>query len=442
MLRKSKKRTVLLILSLGLIFGACGVFDDIVFEETTDGEPADTNPPTTGNEPETSGEAGESSYETADCPIDIPNGYNIACGYLTVPENRTKANSPTINLAVAIVYAENREAAESNAPVVYLAGGPGGSALDDFVADPEGWNYPFLRTRDLILVDQRGTGHSEPTLNCHEFQTANDNQNPDALCYDRLVGEGIDISGYNTRENGADIAALREALGYAEWDLMGISYGTRLALEVMGSHPQGIRAVILDSVFPPNADTPVDEVYSVTDALTELFADCNRDEYCSELYPNLEAVFLDTVQRLNADESAPIFGDDLVFSLSNAFSDTSLIPLIPYVIYEVSEGNYDALDEISAEDGASRYLYQGGDEDFSDSEGMFNAVICYDEYAQGDYDRVESAVVGNIPVELEGALLQTTFDLTQLCSYWNPRQAVDNSAVSQQHPNPYPGRAI
>jgi pimeloyl-ACP methyl ester carboxylesterase len=202
----------------------------------------------------------------------------------------------------------------------------------------------------------------------------------------------------------------------------------------MKSHPQGIRAVILDSVFPPNADTPVDEVYSVTDALTQLFADCERDEYCRDNYPDLEAVFLETVQTLNDDDSAPIYGDDLVFALSSAFSDTSLIPLIPYVIYEVSEGNYDALDEISEEGGASRRLYQGGDEDFSDSEGMYNAVICYDEYAEGDYDRVESAVVGNIPVELEGALLQTTFDLTNVCSYWNPRDAVDNSAVSSSIP--------
>jgi pimeloyl-ACP methyl ester carboxylesterase len=317
--------------------------------------------------------------------------------------------------------------------VVYLAGGPGGSALDDFAADPEGWNYPFLETRDLILIDQRGTGHSEPTLDCPEFQTADDDENPDQLCYDRLVDEGIDLAGYNTRENAADIAALREALVYAEWDFLGISYGTRLALEIMRNHPQGIRAVVLDSVFPPNADTPVDEVYSVTDALNELFADCNQDEYCQEFYPDLEAVFLETVQRLNEDETAEIFGDDLVFALSNASSDTSLIPLLPYVIYEVSEGNYDALDEISEEGGSSRRLYQS-DEDFSDSEGMFNAVICYDEYAQGDYERVESAVVGSIPVELEGALLQSTFDLTQLCSYWNPRQTVDNSAVSSAIP--------
>lgn len=370
-----------------------------------------------------------SNFEASDCPFELPNGYDIECGYLTVPENRTLAGSPDIQLVVAIVYAPDSEAAANNAPVIYLAGGPGGSALDDFAADPEEWRYPFLQTRDLILLDQRGTGYSEPTLDCPEFDSADEDESPDELCYERLVAEGIDLAAYNTRENAADVAALREALGIAEWDLLGISYGTRLALEVMRNHPEGVRSVVLDSPFPPNADTPVDEVYSVTDALAELYADCAQDAYCQETYPDLEAVFLETVQRLNEDETAEIFGDDLVFALSDAFSDTDLIPLIPYVIYEVANDNFDALMEIATEDGYSRLVYQAQGADVSDSEGMFNAVICYDEYVDGDYERVESAVVGTIPVELEGALLQTTFDLTQLCAYWNPMESVDNTAV-------------
>jgi hypothetical protein len=182
----------------------------------------------------------------------------------------------------------------------------------------------------------------------------------------------------------------------------------------------------------------VDEVYSFTDALTELFADCERDAYCRENYPDLETVFLDTVQRLNEDETAEIFGDDLVFALSSAFSDTALIPLLPYVIYEVANDNFDALDEISAEGdfakGDFAQLRYQDEADRSDSEGMYNSVICHDEYALGDYERVETAVVGTIPVELEGALLQSTFDLVSLCEYWNPMTAVDNTAVSSSIP--------
>ncbi len=423
------KKFGLLLLFLSLLLNACedvsdeyveDIFDEPVSDKVDDG--AEDVGVDTAVSPSTS------TFQFTDCPFDAPGG-DIECGTLTVPEDRSDASAPTIELAVAIVAAPD---GATEPPFVYLAGGPGGSGIDDYIADPEGWNYPFLQNRDLILLDQRGTGYSEPTLDCPEFAEVDAQDNPDALCYDRLLDEGINLMAYNTQENGTDVADLRLALGIEEWDLLGISYGTRLALEVMRNHPAGVRAVILDSPFPPNADTPVDEVYSFTDALTQLFADCERDDYCRENYPDLENVFLDTVQRLN-DEGGEIFGDDLVFALSSAFSDTSLIPLLPYVIYEVANDNFDALDEISAEGDFARTHYQD-DEDRSDSEGMYNSVICHDEYALGDYERVETAVSGNIPVELEGALLQSTFDLVSLCEYWNPMTAVDNTAVSSKIP--------
>ncbi len=424
-------------LSLLLLFGLFLTACDDSYSEFDDEYTDSYNEPV--SDESTAADVGETAvspltnsgqFTSEPCSFNVPGGYDIECGTLTVPENRTAANTPNIQLAVAIVHTAD---GAQDAPIIYLAGGPGGSAIDDFVADPEGWEYTFLRSRDLILLDQRGTGYSQPSLDCPEFTEAGDEDNPDQLCFDRLTASNIDLAAYNTRENAADVAALRDALGIAEWDLLGISYGTRLALDVMRYHPQGVRTVILDSPFPPNADTPVDEIYSVTDALSELFADCTRDAYCSDQYPDLETVFLETVDRLNADETAEIYGDDLVFALSSAFSDTSLIPLLPYVIYEVANDNYAALDEIAEDAGYGRPRYQGG-EDRSDSEGMFNSVICHDEMALGDYERVETAVVGNIPVELEGALLQNTYDIAQLCEYWNPMEQVDNTAVSSSIP--------
>lgn len=395
--------------------------DESDFTDPID-EPADTAV-TTGRDAADLG-----LFEYTECPFDSDDA--VECGWLTVPEEHGRSDSPTLLLAVAIVPAANGSSAP---PVIYLAGGPGGSALDDYAADPDGWDYPFLQDRDLILLDQRGTGYSIPSLDCPEFAEVDATENPDALCYDRLVDEGINFDAFNTRENAADVAMLRTALGLNEWDLLGISYGTRLALEVMASHPAGVRAVILDSPFPRNADTPVEEIYSLTDALTELFADCERDAYCADNYPDLENVFLDTVADLNADETAEIYGDDLVFAVSAAFSDTELIPLIPYVIYEVANGNFDALDELGSGDGYVRQFQDDGS-DRSDSEGMYNSVICHDEFTPDDYDRVETAVVGTIPPELEGALLQSTFDQVQLCEFWNPKASVDNTAVSSPIP--------
>lgn len=431
------KKLGLLLLCLSLMLMACEDVSDEFVQDIyeSDGEEAEFEDEANFENDLIDDEATDTAvtmpgtFQDANCPFRTPLGSDIECGYLSVPEDRSSASSPTIRLAVALVPAPNGSKAP---PVLYLAGGPGGSALDDYAADPESWEYDFLQNRDLILLDQRGTGYSEPSLDCPEFAEVAEQENPDALCYDRLSEDGINLDAYNTAENAADVADLRLALGLAEWDLLGISYGTRLALEVMRSHPEGVRAVILDSPFPPNADTPVEEIFSLTDALTELYADCERDKYCGEEYPDLEAVFLETIRRLNEDEGE-VFGDDLVFALSEAFSDTELIPLLPYVIYEVADGNFAALDEISADDGFARSRYQD-DEDRSDSEGMYNSVICHDEFAVGDYERVETAVVGKIPAELEGALLQSTFDQVQLCEYWNPMTTVDNTAVASNIP--------
>ncbi len=198
----------------------------------------------------------------------------------------------------------------------------------------------------------------------------------------------------------------------------------------MRSHPEGVRSALLDSPFPPNADTPVDEVFVVLEAFEQLLADCEADAYCSENYPDLAGTFLDTVAALNADPG-DVTGDDLVLGLYNAFQDPGSIPLIPWVIYEVASGNTGALDEIATGGGAYRYQ---ADEDVSDSEGLYFSVMCHDEYAIGDFERAEAAAVGVVPPELESALLQGTFEVTSTCSYWNAQQAVDDSPVVSDIP--------
>jgi pimeloyl-ACP methyl ester carboxylesterase len=313
---------------------------------------------------------------------------------------------------------------------MYLEGGPGGSAIDGLDADPESWEYPFLEGRELVLLDQRGTGYSQPTLDCPEITDDALPGEAERACFERLTAEGIDIGAYTTAESAADVATLRTVLGVSEWDLLGISYGTRLALEVMRSYPEGVRSAVLDSPFPPNVDLPVAETFVVLEAFEQLLADCEAEDYCSENYPDLAGTFLDTVAALNADP-VDITGDDLVLGLYNAFQDPGSIPLIPWVIYEVASGNTGALDEIAGGEGFRRF--QAAD-DVSDSEGMYFSVMCHDEYAVGDFERAEVAAVGTVPPELESALLQGTFEVTSTCSYWNPREAVDDSPVVSDIP--------
>lgn len=402
--------------------------------EAASSSSAETTGSTVVNPTRAIAQAGE-EFQWTECPNDVPASVQVDCGFLTVPENRSKPTSPAIQLAVAIRYAPDGPG--SSPPIVYLAGGPGGSALDDFLADPESWDYPFSRDRDLIFVDQRGTGYSTPTLDCPELADATDgsSDNPERNCHARLVSAGIDLTAYNSAENAADIAALRNTLGYPEWNLLGISYGTRLALTIMRDHPQGIRSVVLDSPFPPNADTPVDEALGAMDSLNVLFDDCARDPDCNDAFPDLRGLFLETVARLNDDPIDDFYGDDLVFAITEAINASELIPLLPLAIYEVADGNLDILDELSGDEGSGRHSFQE-ELDRSDSEGMYNAVICHDEYAFNDYDNVEGQVLGQIPAELEAALLNSVFELYQVCDYWGAgaAAAIENEAVVSDIP--------
>jgi pimeloyl-ACP methyl ester carboxylesterase len=412
-----------------LLLAACG--DPEEERPLFDDEPAAAPAGPADNRPVESGATAEES----DCPFDEPAGYAIRCGYLMVPENRSRPDSPTIELAYAIVEAA---VDEGRPPIIYLAGGPGGSGIDDFVADPEGWQYPFTETRDLILLDQRGTGYSWPTLDCPEMAEEMDlfDTRPEESCHERLLDEGIDLAAYNTAENAADVADLRAALGIDSWDLLGISYGTRLALNVMRDYPAGVRSAVLDSVFPPNADTPGDEALAPLWSLERLFADCAADAFCQEYYPGLEAVFLEAVAALNDSPVDGVTGDGFFSSVTSALNDTSLIPLVPYVIYAVYDGDMAALDEIAPDGGGSaRPRFQDG-EDRSDSEGMYNSVICRDEYVFNDYETVEAAVVGSVPVELEAALLEPVADLFRVCSFWQAGAAgaIENDPVFSDIP--------
>lgn len=263
--------------------------------------------------------SGASMYAAAPCPNPIyPGaaafdlGAGVECGYLTVPENRARPNGRTIRLAVARARATSPNPAPD--PLVYLAGGPGGSGLISAASRIEaGWN----RDRDVIFLDQRGTWKSDPLLSCPEIDTfmaewvglssfdAATTQRSGAAaraCRDRLAASGVDLSAYNTTENAADVAELRTALGVAEWNLYGVSYGTDLALQTLRDHPEGIRSVVLDSVVPPQTNLLLSFWPSAASGITALVDACTAQPACRSTYPTLRA---DIVRLANELGAAP-----------------------------------------------------------------------------------------------------------------------------------------
>ncbi|MFF3209632.1 alpha/beta fold hydrolase [Streptomyces sp. NPDC002886] len=232
------------------------------------------------------------------------------CGVLEVPENRDRPDGRTIRLAVAVIPSVSAEPAPD--PVVFMAGGPGGEVFDDI---------PFLvssglnKDRDLVVMAQRGNLYDQPNLACPEldhfyarsvglpsYAPQTEGLMADAVkrCRDRLTADGTDLGAYNSTENAADFADLRTALGFKQWNVYGHSYGSNLALTYLRLHPQGIRAVALDSAAPAQFVSLPFAWANAREGLDNLFKACEAEPRCKSRYPDLERTLNEQVRKLEA----------------------------------------------------------------------------------------------------------------------------------------------
>lgn len=202
-------------------------------------------------------------FEPSPCPDTLPALKHARCGFLVVPENRAEPGGRARRNIVAIVPAVSKTPEPS--PVVYLTGGPGGIALLEAQRLIEaGLN----REHVLILMNQRGTFETVPELTCPRVDkfnaravgrrldsdaTRRDHVAATAACRRHLINKGIDLGAYNTLENAADFADLRRVLGYDDYNLYGVSYGTDLALTILRRHPEGFAVSFSTQLSPRNA---------------------------------------------------------------------------------------------------------------------------------------------------------------------------------------------
>jgi len=391
-----------------------------------------------------------SKFKPAECQFEAPFTMDMQCGFLTVPEDRSRENSPEIQLHFAIVHSENPNPAPD--PIVILHGGPGGYTLDMLHYWLSIFGYPHL-DRDLIILDQRGIGYSTPSLNCPEaqdqwfqdwtkdlsMQEADQNYNR-ALkaCYDRLLGEGINPSTYTTAANATDLEDLRLTLGYSEWNLYGSSYGTRLALTSMRDHPAGLRSVILDSVFPPQADLYSSIPADMERSLELVFSSCASDPACHQAYPDLEAAFYKLVTQLDAQPKAfklyrssthsfynmLLNGDRFIWAVFQLLFMTDQIRLLPWHIYSFLQGETARFTEVLTWSIVS---------DDSWSEGMYYSIQCNEEEPFSSQEMLESANM-NVTARLVEAF--NPGQIYQICSDWEttPAPSLESEAVTSDIP--------
>lgn len=253
----------------------------------------------------------------AECWFKAPDKVSTRCYRLSVPESRAGRSEVTLELPVVVISLPATRKRED--PVVYLAGGPGDGAWLDAGRIDFWWEFAaenaWVNERDLVLMDQRGTGLSQPRMDCPEQEMVqirslsfglNRQAAREALvqaaadCRARVEREGHDPLSYTSRDSATDLHDLMTALKLREWNVYGLSYGTRLALTYARDYPHDLRSLILDSVYLPESAFLEDDAWRTDRAFRVLFDGCRRSKECDKWYPNLEQRLVALVEKLNA----------------------------------------------------------------------------------------------------------------------------------------------
>lgn len=312
-------------------------------------------------------------------------GESAWCGTYEVWENREARSGRRIGLNVVVLPARTSPAAPD--ALVWLDGGPGAAATESgpglagaFAAARE--------TRDMLLVDQRGTGRSHP-LDCPgpsadaPLQAHFEEFLPPAEVRACLAAQDADVRMYTTPIAMDDLDEVRQALGYEQLDLFGGSYGTRAGLIYMRRHPASVRVSVLKGVAPTNMRNPLPFAKALEWGLEGVFTACREEAACAAAFPDLEGDWARVVARFAAGPatatvtydgrteevtiSKGVFADGLRHILYSVGAST----ILPRIIHEAAGGDFSTF--------AARELEQAIG--FADalSNGMFMTVTCSED---------------------------------------------------------------
>ncbi|MEZ5966273.1 MAG: alpha/beta fold hydrolase [Planctomycetota bacterium] len=235
--------------------------------------------------------------------LDRASGERVRVGELTVPEDRAHPRRRALHLRVVVVPA--RAAEPRPDPIYFLAGGPGQAATTMVAMFARSW---MREERDIVLVDQRGTGRSNP-LRVDTPGSADDPAGylewmfapePFRAALSQLETHA-DLRCYTTEIAMDDLDAVRQALGHTQINLMGGSYGTRAALVYMRRHREHVRAAVLDGVAPIAFENPLHHARSAQDGFETLVAECEADPRSKAAYPDLRGDLATVLERLDRE---------------------------------------------------------------------------------------------------------------------------------------------
>ena len=363
---------------------------------------------------------GQLSFKPCTLPgVGGRDGIAAQCTTLSVPEDRAATNGRKIDLRIAWVPA-GEDADQHDDPVFLIAGGPGQSAVD---------TYPMLapvfaavlNQRDVILVDQRGTGGSNK-LACDIEDDKNPTSPDDAAiarytqaCIETL-SKHADLRHYGTTEAVADLDAVRAAIGAKQINLYGVSYGTRVAQQYAMRHPQQTRSIVLDSVVPNTLHLSNIWAHNLDDALALQFGVCTQDAQCKAKFGDPRGE-LDTVlatlrksppqvtyrDPLTGEQKTDALSADEVAGLVRMFAYMpAMASILPLQIHEAAQGRYAGLKALTS-------MLRGEMKDQM-AMGMQLSVVCAEDanMPPGTAQDDSGTVLGNSVAHL----------MAQACTQW------------------------
>lgn len=363
------------------------------------------------------------------------------CGTLEVLEDPDNPSGRSIILNIVRLPAHS---GVTRSPVFFIAGGPGQAST----RLAKRFQYVFARLRehrDLVFVDQRGSGHSKP-LNCNNSAPEHSQRSPQETLergiesHRQCVADyDADLSRYTTPYAIHDLEQVRKAMGYTSINVWGGSYGTRVILAYLREHPESIDAAILDGAAPVSMGIPHYTDDDASQALATVFSLCQRSPACAQAFPNLQTRWLSLLDKLKLEpisiplqhprtqEQVLVYLDDTVLSgwVRTALYSREASALLPLAIDSATKQDFAQLFSLLA---VSTDTHSGEKVQMI-SEGLYMSIICTEDGNLVNTAPTTSANTSSTKyaIDAEGAKLIRTHGVThhqRLCTLY-PKSGPD-----------------
>lgn len=300
-------------------------------------------------------------FEAADCPFTVPRGLarRIDCGYIRVPESWEDPGSRRIRVPIAVVRAEDGPTRKD--PVIWIAGGP----IPDLGRAPLAAASAVWRDRDVVLFDFRGMGAGDPvcpasgpayaralTSRLDIAASLRERTRLAAECRQWAEAEGVDLGAYTARAIARDVVAIAGALGYEQWSIDTVSFGTVVAQHLLRLEPEGLRAAVLRSTLPLNVEAFTLNGFARAVELMGRY--CAAEPACTATFPDPGGAYQAVFEQLERDPllarvprhdallptgDVHVTGTVLQRIVSDGLYARVLVAALPMLVRETARGN-------------------------------------------------------------------------------------------------------